>query len=117
LEGGKAIDFTVEVGSGHFIPTFEERLIGLKPEESISLLIAPHYPVRVLSLGDGQRHQVMPPHIAAFLHVDRLPGAFEDHHMFHDGRALDGFQQVFPLSADLLPGRIRRRSSIPFSNR
>ena len=33
LEGAKAIDFTVEVGSGHFIPTFEERLIGLKPEE------------------------------------------------------------------------------------
>ncbi|HMK52063.1 MAG TPA: trigger factor [Thermodesulfobacteriota bacterium] len=33
LEGGKALDFTVEVGSGHFIPTFEERLIGLKPEE------------------------------------------------------------------------------------
>jgi trigger factor len=33
LEGGKAIDFTVEVGSGQFIPTFEEKLIGLKPEE------------------------------------------------------------------------------------
>ena len=33
LEGGKALDFTVEVGSGHFIPTFEERLIGLKAEE------------------------------------------------------------------------------------
>jgi trigger factor len=33
LEGGKAIDFTVEVGSGQFIPAFEERLIGLKSEE------------------------------------------------------------------------------------
>jgi trigger factor len=33
LEGGKAIDFTVEVGSGQFIPTLEEKLIGLKPEE------------------------------------------------------------------------------------
>jgi trigger factor len=33
LEGAKAIDFTVEVGSGHFIPTFEEKLIGLKPGE------------------------------------------------------------------------------------
>ena len=33
LEGGKAVDFTVEVGSGQFIPTFEERLIGLKLEE------------------------------------------------------------------------------------
>src|SRR4030043_2081229 len=32
LEGGKAIDFTVEVGSGQFIPAFEEKLIGLKPE-------------------------------------------------------------------------------------
>ncbi len=33
LEGGKAVDFTVEVGSGQFIPAFEEKLIGLKPEE------------------------------------------------------------------------------------
>jgi trigger factor len=33
LEGGKAIDFTVEVGSGQFIPAFEEKLIGMKPEE------------------------------------------------------------------------------------
>ncbi len=33
LEGGKAVDFTVEVGSGQFIPTFEEKLIGLNLEE------------------------------------------------------------------------------------
>ncbi|MGA2516914.1 MAG: trigger factor [Thermodesulfobacteriota bacterium] len=33
LEGGKATDFTVEVGSGQFIPTFEEKLIGLNLEE------------------------------------------------------------------------------------
>lgn len=33
VEGGKAIDFTIEVGSGQFIPAFEEKLIGLKPEE------------------------------------------------------------------------------------
>jgi trigger factor len=32
LEGGKAIDFTVEVGSGQFIPAFEEKLIGLMLE-------------------------------------------------------------------------------------
>ena len=33
LEGGKAVDFTVEVGSGQFIPAFEEKLIELKAEE------------------------------------------------------------------------------------
>jgi trigger factor len=33
MEGGKAIDFTVEVGSGRFIPDFEEKLVGLKSEE------------------------------------------------------------------------------------
>jgi trigger factor len=33
LEEGKAIDYTVEVGSGRFIPAFEEKLIGVKPEE------------------------------------------------------------------------------------
>jgi trigger factor len=33
LEDGKAVDFTLEVGSGRFIPSLEEKLIGLKPEE------------------------------------------------------------------------------------
>jgi trigger factor len=33
LEEGKAIDFTVEVGSGRFIPALEEKLIGMRPEE------------------------------------------------------------------------------------
>jgi trigger factor len=33
LEEGKAIDFTVEVGSGRFIPALEEKLLGLRPEE------------------------------------------------------------------------------------
>lgn len=33
LEEGKAVDFTVEVGSGRFIPEIEEKLIGLNPEE------------------------------------------------------------------------------------
>ncbi len=40
LEGGKAIDFTVEVGSGQFIPAFEEKLIGLKPEEEREIEVA-----------------------------------------------------------------------------
>jgi trigger factor len=33
LEEGKAVDFTVEVGSGRFIPALEERLVGLNLEE------------------------------------------------------------------------------------
>ncbi len=33
LEEGKVVDFTVEVGSGRFIPALEEKMIGLKPEE------------------------------------------------------------------------------------
>jgi trigger factor len=33
LEEGRAIDLTVEVGSGRFIPAFEEKLIGLRSEE------------------------------------------------------------------------------------
>lgn len=40
LEGAKAVDFTVEVGSGQFIPTFEEKLIGLKPEEERDIEVA-----------------------------------------------------------------------------
>jgi trigger factor len=40
LEGGKATDFTVEVGSGQFIPTFEEKLIGLNLEEEKEIEIS-----------------------------------------------------------------------------
>ncbi len=40
LEGGKAIDFTLEVGSGQFIPALEEKLIGLKPEEEKEIEIS-----------------------------------------------------------------------------
>ena len=40
LEEGKAIDFTVEVGSGRFIPALEERLIGLKTEEEKEIEIS-----------------------------------------------------------------------------
>jgi len=39
LEEGKGVDFTVEVGSGRFIPAFEENLIGLKPEEEKEIAI------------------------------------------------------------------------------
>jgi trigger factor len=34
LEEGKAADYTVEVGSGRFIPAFEEKLVGAKAEEA-----------------------------------------------------------------------------------
>ena len=40
LEEGKAIDYSVEVGNGRFIPTFEEKLIGLRPEEEKDLEIS-----------------------------------------------------------------------------
>ena len=40
LEGGKAVDFTVEVGSGQFIPALEEKLIGIKPEEESDIEVS-----------------------------------------------------------------------------
>jgi len=40
LEEGKAIDFTVEVGSGRFILDLEEALVGLKPEEEKEIEIS-----------------------------------------------------------------------------
>ncbi len=40
LEEGKAIDFPVEVGSKRFIPEFEEKIIGLKPEEEKEIEIS-----------------------------------------------------------------------------
>lgn len=33
LEEGKAVDFTVEIGGGRFVPALEEKMIGLKQEE------------------------------------------------------------------------------------
>jgi trigger factor len=33
LEEARAVDYTVEVGGGRFIPGLEEKLVGLKPEE------------------------------------------------------------------------------------
>jgi trigger factor len=40
LEGGKAIDFTVEVGKGQFIPALEEKLIGLMSEEEREIVVS-----------------------------------------------------------------------------
>jgi trigger factor len=40
LEEGKAIDFTVEVGSGRFIPALEEKLVGLRLEEEKELEVS-----------------------------------------------------------------------------
>ncbi len=40
LDEGKATDFTIEVGTGRFIPEFEEKLIGLKPEEEKEIEIS-----------------------------------------------------------------------------
>lgn len=40
LDEGKATDFTVEVGTGRFIPQFEEKLVGLKPEEEKEIEIS-----------------------------------------------------------------------------
>lgn len=40
LEDGKAIDFTVEVGSGRFIPALEEKMVGLKPGEENEIEIS-----------------------------------------------------------------------------
>ncbi len=40
LEAGKAIDLTVEVGSGRFIPAFEEKLIGLRLEEESDIEVS-----------------------------------------------------------------------------
>jgi trigger factor len=40
LEEGRAVDFTLEVGSGRFIPAFEEKLIGLRSEEEREMEIS-----------------------------------------------------------------------------
>ena len=40
LDEAKGVDFTVEVGSGRFIPSLEEKLIGLGPEEEKEIEVA-----------------------------------------------------------------------------
>lgn len=39
FEGGKADDFELEIGSGQFIPGFEEQMIGMKPEDEKKIKI------------------------------------------------------------------------------
>ncbi len=39
FEGGKAENFELEIGSGQFIPGFEDGMIGMKPEESKKIQI------------------------------------------------------------------------------
>jgi exosortase O len=53
---GSMILITSATWRAHHRPERCFEVYGLKPEESLSLLIAPQYPVRVLSLGDGKRH-------------------------------------------------------------
>lgn len=45
FDGGKAEDFTLEIGSGSFIPGFEEQLIGFAPEQEgeINVTFPEHY--------------------------------------------------------------------------
>jgi len=40
LDEGKAIDVSVEVGAGRFIPELEEKLLGLKPDEEKEIEVA-----------------------------------------------------------------------------
>lgn len=39
FEGGKAENFTIEIGSGQLIPGFEEQLVGLKPGDSTEVKV------------------------------------------------------------------------------
>src|SRR5690606_23976581 len=39
FEGGQAEKYTLEVGSGQFIPGFEEQLVGMKPEEEKEITV------------------------------------------------------------------------------
>jgi len=55
---GSMILITSSTWRAHHRPERCFEVYGLKPEESISLLMAPQYPVRVLSLGEGKRHGV-----------------------------------------------------------
>jgi trigger factor len=40
LEGGKTLDLSVEVGTGQFIPAFEEKLVGLLPGDEKEIEVA-----------------------------------------------------------------------------
>ncbi len=39
FEGGKGEDYPLEIGSGSFIPGFEEQLVGLKAGESKDVVV------------------------------------------------------------------------------
>lgn len=39
FDGGKAENYTLEIGSGSFIPGFEEQMVGMKPEEEKTITV------------------------------------------------------------------------------
>ena len=39
FEGGKAENYSLEIGSGQFIPGFEEQMVGMKPEEEKTITV------------------------------------------------------------------------------
>ena len=39
FEGGKAENYSLEIGSGQFIPGFEEQMLGMKPEEERTITV------------------------------------------------------------------------------
>ena len=59
LDEGRATDYTVEVGSGRFIPAFEEKLVGLKTgeEKEIEVSFPEDYGIRN---GPGKRSLFTP---------------------------------------------------------
>jgi trigger factor len=56
FEGGKAVDAALELGSGRFIPGFEEQLVGVKAgdEKTITVTFPADYPAENLKGKDAQ---------------------------------------------------------------
>ncbi len=70
FEGGKAENYSLEIGSGSFIPGFEEQMLGMKPEEdrTIKVKFPEEYQAKELAGKDADfaiklheiKHRVLP---------------------------------------------------------
>jgi len=84
FEGGKAENYSLEIGSGKFIPGFEEQMLGMKPEEerTIKVKFPEDYQAKELSGKDADfliklheiKHRVLPTPDEEFFKELKLEG-------------------------------------------
>ena len=101
FEGGKAEDAALEIGSGRFIPGFEEQLVGVKAgeEKTITVTFPADYPAENLKGKDAQFDIVVK--------AVKVPGEAKADDEFAKSLGLEGLEQL----TGLLRGQLEQETA------